>query len=107
MTATKVRDAELPPSVDEIDWRHVWLARASIDAPTREKITRPKPITKMSPARRLEKLRRLRATLEPPGSWPVQVRRSWAMSPEIRAVFVGLVIAAVAFAAVYYMAWPN
>jgi hypothetical protein len=26
-------------------------------------------MTKMSPARRLEKLRRLRATLEPPRSW--------------------------------------
>jgi hypothetical protein len=69
MTPTKVRDAELPPNGDEIDWRHVWLTRASIDAPHRETIARPKTFTKMSPARRLEKLRRLRATLEPPGSW--------------------------------------
>jgi hypothetical protein len=69
MTTTKVRDAELPPSVNEIDWRHVWLTRASIDAPHRETIARPKPMTKMTPARRLEKLRRLRATLEPPRSW--------------------------------------
>jgi hypothetical protein len=69
MTSTKVRDAELPPRVDEIDWRHVWLTRASIDAPNREKIARPKMMTKMSPARRLEKLRRLREMLEPPRSW--------------------------------------
>jgi hypothetical protein len=69
MTPTKVHDAELAPSGDEIDWRHIWLTRASIDAPNRETIARPIPITKMSPARRLEKLRRLRATLEPPRSW--------------------------------------
>ena len=70
MTETNVRDAELPPSGDEIEWRHVWLTKASIDAPNCETIARPKPITKkMSPARRLEKLRRLRATLEPPSSW--------------------------------------
>lgn len=69
MTSTKVRDAELPPSVDAIDWRHVWLTRAAIDAPQHKKIARPKPMTKMSPSRRLEKLRRFRATLEPPLSW--------------------------------------
>ena len=69
MTETKVRDAVLPPTGDEIEWRHVWLTRASIGAPNRETIARHKPITKMSPGRRLEKLRRLRATLEPPGSW--------------------------------------
>jgi hypothetical protein len=69
MTPTKVRDAELPPSADEIAWRHIWLTRASIDAPNRETIARPKTTTKMSPARRLEKLRRLRAMLEPPRSW--------------------------------------
>jgi len=69
MTPTKVHDAELPPSSDEIDWRHIWLTRGSIDAPNRETIARPKPITKMSPARRLDNLRRLRATLEPPRSW--------------------------------------
>jgi hypothetical protein len=69
MTETKVRDAELPPTGDEIEWRHVWLTKASIGAPSHETIARPKPITKMSQARRLEKLRRLRATLEPPGSW--------------------------------------
>jgi hypothetical protein len=69
MTTTKVGDAELPPSGNEIAWRHVWLARASIGAPNRETSVRPKIMTKMSPARRLEKLRRLRATLEPPRSW--------------------------------------
>jgi hypothetical protein len=69
MSPTKVRDVGLPSSGDEIDWRHVWLTRASIDAPNRETIRRPKTMTKMSPARRLEKLRRLRAMLEPPRSW--------------------------------------
>ena len=69
MTSTKVHDAELPPRVDDIDWRHVWLTRASIDAPNRETIARHKPMTKMSPSRRLEKLRRLRAAVEPPRSW--------------------------------------
>lgn len=69
MTATKVRDAELPPGADEIDWRQVWLTRASIDAPNRGTNARSKTTIKMSPGRRLEKLRRLRATLEPPRSW--------------------------------------
>jgi hypothetical protein len=68
MSPTKVRDAGLPSSGDEIDWRHVWLTRASIDAPNRP-IRRPKTMTKMSLARRLEKRRRLRAMLEPPRSW--------------------------------------
>jgi hypothetical protein len=69
MTPTKLREAELPPGAD--DWRHVWLTKASIDLckPNREKIARYETMTKMSPARRLEKLRRLRATLEPPRSW--------------------------------------
>jgi hypothetical protein len=68
MTPTKVREAELLPGAD---WRHVWLTRESIDAckPNREKIACHKTMTKMSPARRLEKLRRLRATFEPPRSW--------------------------------------
>jgi hypothetical protein len=69
MTSTKIRGAEMLPSADAIDWRHVWLSRVSVDAPNREKIARPKTMTKMSPARRLEKLRRLRTTLEPPRSW--------------------------------------
>jgi hypothetical protein len=71
MTQTKVRDAELPRAATETDWRHVWLTRAIIDDgnPYREKITRPRTMIKMSPARRLEKLRRLRAVLEPPQSW--------------------------------------
>jgi len=70
MTQTKIRDAELLPKADQADWRHVWLTKAIIGDgnPYREKITGPRT-TKMSPARRLEKLRRLRATLEPPRSW--------------------------------------
>jgi hypothetical protein len=65
MTPNKIVDTELPPGAAEIDWRHVWLTRAIIDDgnPYREKITRPRTMIKMSPARRLEKLRRLRATL--------------------------------------------
>jgi len=71
MITTKVRDAELLPRPDKIDWRHVWLTRAIVDDgnPYREKIARARTMTKMSPARRLEKLHRLRATLEPPRSW--------------------------------------
>lgn len=71
MTPTKIRDAELAASTDEITWRHVWLKKAMVDAgnPSRETTARRKTIAKMSPARRLEKLRRLRATLEPPRSW--------------------------------------
>ena len=71
MIPAKIHDTELPPSVDEIAWRHAWLKEATIDSGNlnREKIARPNTITKMSPARRLEKLRRLRATLEPPRSW--------------------------------------
>ena len=70
MTAPNVRDADLPPMADETPRRHVRLTRASIDGPKRETIARrPKTIRRMSPARRLEKLRRLRATLEPPRSW--------------------------------------
>ena len=71
MAPTQTLDAKLPPSADEIAWRHVWLTKPIIDTsnPNREKIARPKTIAKMSPARRLEKLRRLRAPLEPPRSW--------------------------------------
>jgi hypothetical protein len=62
---------KLLPKADQIDWRHVWLAKAIIDDgnPYRAKIDSPRTMTKMTPARRLEKLRRLRATLEPPQSW--------------------------------------
>jgi hypothetical protein len=69
MTTAKVRDAELSPTCDETDRRNVWLTRTSIDRPNRETIARPKKKIRMSPSRRLEKLRRLRATLEPPSSW--------------------------------------
>jgi hypothetical protein len=71
MTPSKTVDTELLPGAVEIDWRHVWLTRTIIDDgnPYREKIARPRTMAKMSPARRLEKLRRLRATLEPPRSW--------------------------------------
>jgi hypothetical protein len=69
MTSAKVRNAELLPSADGSDWRHVRLTRVSMDAAKREATARPKSVTKMSPSRRLEKLRRLRAALEPPRSW--------------------------------------
>jgi hypothetical protein len=71
MTPSKIVDTALPPGAAEIDWRHVWLTRAIIGDgnPYREKNARHRTMTKMSPARRLEKLRRLRAVLEPPRSW--------------------------------------
>jgi hypothetical protein len=49
MTETKLRDAELPPTGDEIEWRHVWLTKASIGVAT----------AKQSPAlNRLQRCRR-------------------------------------------------
>ena len=58
-------------SADEIAWRHIWLSNVRVDAGSSSpvKISRPRVITKMSLARRLDKLHRLRATLEPPRSW--------------------------------------
>jgi hypothetical protein len=52
-------------------WRHVWLKNVLIDAgnPFSTKIYRPGPTNRMSLARRLEKLHRMRAALEPQRSW--------------------------------------
>ncbi|MGB7825996.1 MAG: hypothetical protein WBL86_06715 [Pseudolabrys sp.] len=56
---------------EEIDWRNVWLKSVLIDTgnPFTTKIYRPRPTKRMSATRRLEKLHRMRATLEPPRSW--------------------------------------
>jgi hypothetical protein len=53
----------------EINWRHFWLANVMIDTgnPRAAKIARPAMRTRrMSLARRLHKLRRMRAALGPP-----------------------------------------
>jgi len=58
-------------NTQEISWRHVWLKNVTIEAgkPLPAEIRR-RPVTRrMSLARRLEKLHRMRATLEPPRSW--------------------------------------
>jgi hypothetical protein len=56
---------------EETAWRHFWLKNVMIDAgkPLPANVCR-RPVTRrMSLARRLEKLHRMRATLEPPRSW--------------------------------------
>jgi hypothetical protein len=70
MAPNKISSVTVPARVDEIAWRHVWLTKLMIGNAGPERIFRPRTITKMTPARRLERLRRLRAILEPPrGSW--------------------------------------
>jgi hypothetical protein len=55
---------------EEIAWRHVWLKSVLIDGnPFPTKIYRPRPTRRMSVTRRLEKLHRMRATLELQRSW--------------------------------------
>jgi hypothetical protein len=56
---------------EEISWRHVWLKSVLIDAgnPFPTKIYRRRPTRRISVTRRLEKLHRMRATLEPQRSW--------------------------------------
>jgi hypothetical protein len=56
---------------EEIAWRHVWLKSVLIDAgnPFPTKIFRSRPTRRMSVTRRLEKLHRMRAALEPQRSW--------------------------------------
>ena len=56
---------------EEIAWRHVWLKSVLIDAgnPFQTKIHRHGVARRMSLTRRLEKLHRMRAALEPPRSW--------------------------------------
>jgi hypothetical protein len=74
----RTRRCAMPPQeigvdkrTEEIDWRHVWLKSVLIDGgnlfPT--KIHRHGVARRMSAARRLEKLHRMRATLEPARSW--------------------------------------
>jgi hypothetical protein len=55
----------------ETAWRHFWLKNVMIDAgkPLPAEIRRRLVTRRMSLARRLEKLHRLRATFEPPRSW--------------------------------------
>jgi hypothetical protein len=69
MAANKI--ASLPPSSDEIAWRHVWLANVLVEAgePNRQVIHRPRTSRRMTPSRRLEKLHRMRAALQPSQSW--------------------------------------
>ena len=71
MIPKEIGTTELRSSADEIPWRHVWLANVLIDTgkPSLAKIARPRITRRMSLARRLDKLRRLRAALEPPRSW--------------------------------------
>jgi len=56
------------PNTEEIAWRHVWLKSVMIDGgksfPT--KLRRTTVTRRMSLSRRLEKLHRMRAALEPP-----------------------------------------
>ena len=54
-----------------IAWRHVWLKSVLIDAgnPFPTKVHRHGVARRMSLTRRLEKLHRMRAALEPPRSW--------------------------------------
>ena len=68
MSTQKFGTAPLRPALDEIAWRHVWLTNVMIDSgkPALAKIARPKiSAGRTSLARRLDKLRRMRATLEP------------------------------------------
>ena len=58
---------ELPPSTDEIPWRRAWLTKSQVGNPNPE--PRARMAVRMTPSRRLEKLHRLRAALEPPRSW--------------------------------------
>jgi hypothetical protein len=71
MIPKQIGATELRHGADEITWRHVWLTNVLIDAgkPSPAKIARPRITRRMSLARRLDKLRRLRAALEPPRSW--------------------------------------
>ena len=67
----RAQEIGIAEQTEEIDWRHVWLKSVLIDGgnlfPT--KIYRHGVARRMSAARRLEKLHRMRATLEPPRSW--------------------------------------
>lgn len=67
MISKEIGATELRRRAAEIDWRHFWLANAMIDNPRPAKIAHPAMRTrKMSLARRLHKLRRMRAALGSP-----------------------------------------
>ena len=74
MTPEEIGTAEQRRSTDEITceitWRHVWLTNVLIDVgrPSLVKTSRPRAVRRMSLTRRLDKLHRLRATLESPRS---------------------------------------
>ena len=67
----RAQEIGIAEQTEEIDWRHVWLKSVLIDGgnlfPT--KIHRHGVARRMSATRRLEKLHRMRATLEPARSW--------------------------------------
>ncbi len=68
MTFKEIGTTKVPSSVDEIDWRHVWLANAVITS--EPLLPREIPRYKSAPRHsssslRLHKLRRLRAALGP------------------------------------------
>jgi len=68
MSTQEFGTAQLRLALDEVAWRHVWLTNVMIDSGKLglAKIVRPKMSAgRMSLARRLDKLRRMRATLEP------------------------------------------
>ena len=69
--AMRPQEIGIAERTEEISWRHVWLKSVLIDAgnPFPTKIYRPRPTRRMSVTRRLEKLHRMRATLEPQRSW--------------------------------------
>ena len=71
MTPEEIGTTEQRRSTDEITWRHVWLTNVLIDADRPspcENFFSPRAIRRMSLARRLDKLHRFLATLEPPRS---------------------------------------
>jgi hypothetical protein len=59
------------PNSEETAWRRVWVKSVMIDAgkPLPTKIRRPAVTRRMSLAKRLEKLHRMRAALEQSRSW--------------------------------------
>ena len=61
----------MTPSNTPIEYAslHQWLSKATIDRPSPKPVSRTRPIARMTPTRRLEKLHRLRTALEPPRSW--------------------------------------
>ena len=65
MTSKEIGATLTSRNVEEFAWRHFWLTNVMIDAgrPIPEKLARPRVTRRMSPARRLHKLHRMRAML--------------------------------------------